>query len=76
MFWNYEGNKMNRFAVCFYSDSLGQIFKILEAENRDEVLKLFFDEFVSGYTKDSEGFAWFKDDFFDNKMPMGVIEGI
>jgi hypothetical protein len=67
---------MTRFAVCFYSDSLGQVFKILEEKDRDAVLKLFFEEFISGYSQDSEGFAWFKDDFFDTKVPMGVIEEI
>jgi DTW domain-containing protein YfiP len=61
---------LNRFAIAFSPEDKRIALKIIEAANAKEALRSFFDYFVEGYSKDSEGYAWFSDDFEDG---MGVI---
>lgn len=64
---------MSRFVISFYSDAQGVYSKVLEAPSKEEALRSFFDFFVADYSKDSEGFAWFREDFFDDDRPLGAI---
>jgi hypothetical protein len=44
---------------------------------RDSALRFFFNQYVtSGYTQDSEGFSYFKEDFSDAENPLGSIQEI
>jgi len=61
---------LDRFAIAFSPENKRVDLKIIEATSSQEALKSFFDYFVEGYSKDSEGYAWFTDDFEDG---MGVI---
>lgn len=67
---------MPRYALSFYSDRLGVISKVLEANSKDEAMKTFFDLFIADYSKDLEGFAWFKEDFEDPDKPLGAVQEI
>jgi len=64
---------MQRYAVTFFSDSVGISLQVIEAESRDLALRSFFDSHVTGYTKDNEGFAYFREDFNDADRPMGAV---
>ena len=64
---------MSRFVIAFQSFELGVGQKILEATSIDEALKLYFESYVVNYSKDSEGYACFLDDFNDEETPMGSI---
>ena len=46
---------------------------MIEAENSDLALRNFFDNQEGCYSKDSEGFSYFKDDFFDGERPLGAL---
>lgn len=64
---------MSRYVLSFFSDSVGVITKILEADSKEEAIRTFFDLYIPDYTQDSEGFAWFKEDFYDEDRPLGSI---
>lgn len=65
---------MPRYVLSFYSDREGVFSKILEAPSKDEAKRLFFDLFVSDYSKDAEGYAWFREDFDDEDKPLGALQ--
>lgn len=67
---------MSRFAIAFYSDVQGVQQVLIEAPNADEALRQFFDKHVADYTKNSEGFTYFREDFFDADKPLGAITPI
>lgn len=62
-----------RFLIAFYNDETGNSQKLIEAETETQALEVFFNEGVPVYSADDEGFAFFKDDFFDAQTPMGAI---
>jgi len=64
---------MPRFVISFFTDSQGIRSQVIEAETRDLALHRFFDEHVVDYSKDSEGFAYFREDFEDSDRPLGSI---
>lgn len=64
---------MPRYVIAFHSELAGTSQKVLEGSSEEEVLKYYFENFCPEYTPNSEGFAFFKDDFFDEETPMGSI---
>lgn len=43
-------------------------------DSRESALRFFFNQYVSqGYSKDNEGFSYFKEDFLDAENPLGSI---
>ncbi len=64
---------MPKYIIANYSDSQGVKVTQVEAEDRNVALKCFFEDSVSEYSKDAEGFAFFKEDFFDLECPLGDI---
>lgn len=43
-------------------------------DSRESALRFFFNQFVNhGYSQDSEGFSYFKEDFSDSDNPLGSI---
>lgn len=67
---------MPRFAVAFVTPSQpGQlIHRIIEAEDKEEVLKIFLAESVGEYySNDAQGLHYFKEDFFDDNSPSGSM---
>ena len=69
-----EGNGLARFVIAHHSESSGNTQKIVEIETKEAALRFYFDNFVDeDYSADAEGFAYFKDDFFDEEKPHGSI---
>jgi len=64
---------MPRFVLSFFSDTHGLCSRLIEAEHEDGALRVFFDRHIGDYSKDNEGFAYFREDFFDEKRPVGTI---
>ncbi len=64
---------MPQYTIAFYSDLAGVNQKRVEAESREKALRLFFDKYVDGYSKNDEGFAYFRDDFDDADRPIGSL---
>ncbi|MFH1761172.1 MAG: hypothetical protein ABIA63_08725 [bacterium] len=65
---------MKRFALAFISPGSNLVHRIVEAENQEEALNIFFNtvNFIS-YTRDKEGFEFFKEDFLDTDLSSGSI---
>lgn len=65
---------MKKFAIAFISPGGNLMHRILEAENKDKVLKVYFESInLASYSKDSDGFECFKEDFAFGKIPMGSV---
>ena len=67
---------MAKYAIAFIVPDKNSILKhrILEGENRDNVLRRFFNEEVSEhYSNDDQGFYYFKEDFFEETAAAGSI---
>ena len=64
---------MAHFLIAFYDEDSGNSQKLVEAETKEKALEVFFAQGVSHYSKDHEGYAFFKEDFFDAQCPMGSI---
>ena len=64
------------FLICWFDDNNGIISKTIEAESEVKALRMFFLHYIVGYTKDDEGFAYFRDDFYDPARPYGAIFAI
>jgi hypothetical protein len=64
---------MPRFAVSFFSDLHGMQATLVDASDREGALKKFFEKEVKEYTKNGEGFAYFKEDFQDDTRPLGAV---
>ncbi len=64
---------MPQYSIAFFSDLTGVCLKQVEAETREKALRLFFDKHVSGYTRDDEGFVYFREDFEDADRPLGAM---
>lgn len=67
---------MPRYAVAYHSVGSGTLLKVLEADSREQALRLFFDRYTTGYSKDPEGFAYFQEDFDDLEHPAGALTEI
>lgn len=65
---------MPRYAIAFISPKPSLIHQVVEMDSRESALRFFFNQFVdSEYSKDSEGYSYFKEDFSDPKSPLGSI---
>jgi hypothetical protein len=62
--------------ISHFSDETGVKHKEISANSSEEAIKSFFDDHVETYSKDSTGFAFFKEDFFDEGCPLGAISQI
>ncbi len=67
---------MPRYSIAFWSKSSQLMHKIVEMDTKEAALRVFFQNFVDGeYSKDEEGYAYFREDFDDSDSPSGnVIE--
>ena len=65
---------MPRYAIAFVSPKSSIIHHVVEMDSRESALRFFFNSFVdTEYSKDAEGYSYFKEDFADPKAPMGSI---
>jgi hypothetical protein len=65
---------MPKYAIAFASQKPAIIHQVVELDSRDAALRFFFNQFVGdGYSKDAEGFSYFKEDFSDPENPLGSI---
>jgi hypothetical protein len=64
---------VSRFVIAVYSEALGVVQKCMQADSQELALRLFFDENVQEYSKNEEGFTYFKEDFFESSHPIGAI---
>lgn len=66
---------MPRYAISFVTSKPSLIHRLVEMDSRDAALRSFFNEYAAseGYTSDSEGFAYFLEDFNNPEEPMGSI---
>ena len=64
---------MTRFLISHFSDERGILQIEAEAQNKEEGLKCYYDKHIDSYSKDSTGFTFFKEDFFDEDCPSGAI---
>lgn len=64
---------MPRFAVAYHSAASGTQIQILEADSSELALRAYFERYSVGYSKDSEGFAYFCEDFQDPEQPAGAL---
>ena len=70
---------MKRFVISYFSNARGNLSHLVEADSQDAALRIFFDKYVNDYSKDHEGFAYFREDFTDPDRPMGAaveVEGV
>jgi hypothetical protein len=66
---------MPRYAISFVTAKPSLLHHLVEMDSRDSALRAFFNEHAAsqGYTADSEGFAYFLEDFNNPEEPMGSI---
>lgn len=65
---------MPKYAIAFASPKPALLHQVVEMDSRDSALRFFFNQFVGdGYSKDAEGFSYFKEDFSDPENPLGSI---
>ncbi len=65
---------MPKYAIAFASTKPAVILQLVEMDSRESALRYFFNQFVGdGYSKDAEGFSYFKEDFSDSENPLGSI---
>lgn len=65
---------MPKYAIAFVSSKPSVVHHVVEMDSRETALRFFFNQFVGdGYSKDAEGFSYFKEDFSDPENPLGSI---
>jgi hypothetical protein len=65
---------MPKYAIAFASQKPAIIHHVVEMDTRESALRFFFNQYVGdGYSKDAEGFSYFKEDFSDPENPLGSI---
>lgn len=64
---------MPRFVIAEYNEAQGVVQRVLEASTPEEALRMYFDNYVTSFSKNDEGFTYFKEDFFDKNCPFGSI---
>jgi hypothetical protein len=67
---------MHKYAIAFANEGQGILLRLIDASSPDEAMRLFFDAGVEGYSPDSEGYAWFSEDFSQEPTPQGAIARI
>ena len=65
---------MPRYSIAFITPKPSLIHQVVEMDSRESALRFFFNQFVTyGYSQDSEGFSYFKEDFSDSENPLGSM---
>lgn len=65
---------MPRYAIAFITKDRSVIHKVVELESRESALQFFFQNFINGeYSKDDEGYTYFREDFDDPEVPAGSV---
>ncbi len=65
---------MPRYSIAFIVPKPALIHRLIEMDSRDAALSFFFQEHITqGYSKDTEGFNYFLEDFNSPEDPMGSI---
>lgn len=65
---------MPRYSIAFITPKPSLLHHVVEMDSRDSALRSFFNQYVTvGYTQDSEGFSYFKEDFSDSENPLGSM---
>jgi hypothetical protein len=65
---------MPRYSIAFCTSKPSLIHQLVSMETREAALLFFFKQFVGeDYSHDDEGFAYFRDDFFNAETPMGSV---
>jgi hypothetical protein len=68
---------MSKYAIAFVVPAKNNPVvrhKLVEGETRDAALRRFFDEELKDfYSEDDQGFFYFKEDFFDDRVQSGSI---
>jgi hypothetical protein len=71
-----ESLTMSKFSIAFVAPEEEKPLKhrILESNDQETALKLFFEEEISEfYSNDDQGYHYFKEDFFDTSTGVGSI---
>ena len=65
---------MPRYSIAFITPKPSLLHQVVEMDSRESALRFFFNQFVThGYSQDTEGFSYFKEDFSDAENPLGSI---
>jgi hypothetical protein len=68
---------MSKFAIAFVvpaKNSPSIRHRLVEGETKEAALRRFFDEELKEfYSEDDQGFFYFKEDFFDDRVQSGSI---
>jgi hypothetical protein len=65
---------MPRFSIAFISPGGNLMHRTVESPGEDEALRAFFNEInLASYTRDDEGYNYFKEDFFEAKPRNGSL---
>ncbi|HKP96615.1 MAG TPA: hypothetical protein VJ385_12725 [Fibrobacteria bacterium] len=65
---------MPRYAIAFITPKPSLVHQVVEMDSRESALRFFFNQYVThGYSQDSEGFSYFKEDFSDAENPLGSM---
>lgn len=65
---------MPRYAIAFVTAKPSLIHQLVSMDSREAALRYFFKQYIGdAYSQDEEGYAYFKDDFFNADSPMGHV---
>ena len=64
---------MPRYSIAFVTAKSSLVHRVVELDSQEAALRTFFQQHVSGYTQDEEGYAYFLEDFQNPQEPMGSI---
>lgn len=67
---------MSKYAIAFITPTkkIQLCHKVVEGENKDSALRVFFNDCAKEhYSDDEKGFLYFKEDFYDEHAPSGNI---
>jgi hypothetical protein len=65
---------MPKFCIAFISPGNNLMHRVVEGTDEDTALRNFFNEInLASYSRDDEGFACFKEDFFETKPRSGSL---
>ena len=63
-----------KYSIAFISPGNNLMHRIIEAPDQDKALRHFFDEInLASYSRDDDGFYYFREDFFETKPKSGSI---
>lgn len=66
---------MPKYCIAFKTSEGPFLHHVVETDTPEIALRFFFNEYAptSNYTKDEEGFSYFREDFSDSDNPQGSI---